>query len=78
MGALGEALGVPRAALGAPRGDLGAPRGLLGGAWGLLGSPGGPHRKNVEKPVVLFSFYVIYFKILNYLNYSTRNDLGID
>ena len=49
MGALGEALGVPRAALGAPRGDLGAPRGLLGGPWGLLGSPGGPHRKNVKK-----------------------------
>ena len=49
MGALGEALGVPRAALGAPRGDLGAPRGLLGGPWGLLGSPGGPHRKNVFK-----------------------------
>ena len=49
MGALGEALGVPRAALGAPRGDLGAPRGLLGGPWGLLGSPGGPHRKNYKK-----------------------------
>ena len=59
MRALGEALGVPRAALGAPRGDLGAPRGLLGGPWGLLGSPGGPHRKNVKKPVVLFSFCVM-------------------
>ena len=54
MGALGEALGVPRAALGAPRGDLGAPRGLLGGPWGLLGSPGGPHRKNVKKKNIGF------------------------
>ena len=37
MGALGEALGVPRAALGAPWGDLG----LLGGTWGSWGGRAG-------------------------------------